>query len=148
MRCIKSFLFGYLVIFSSMSEVVVLRSSQKDRLIDEINRKLNDDTRKVHLSIRPTINILASILTAAQNVKSITCPPSLYERTPRKIRTALDKIGIDFQALLLTPGRPRSHPNWKIDKVYALEDKGYSAKEISDELGIPLTTVYYYLKKE
>ncbi len=131
-----------------MSEVVVLRSSQKDRLIDEINGKLNDDTRKVHLSIRPTINILASILTAAQNVKTITCPPSLYERTPRKIRTALDKIGIDFQALLLTPGRPRSHPNWKIDKVYALEDKGYSAKEISDELGIPLTTVYYYLKKE
>ncbi len=131
-----------------MNEVVVLRSSQKDRLIEEINRKLDDNTKKVHLSIRPTINILASILTAAQNVKTITCPPSLYERTPKKIRVALDKIGIDFQALLLTPGRPRSHPNWKIDKVYALEEKGYSAKDISDELGIPLTTVYYYLKKE
>jgi len=131
-----------------MKDAVVLRSSQKDVLIKEINKKLDSETKKVHLSVRPTINILASILTAAPNVKVVTCPPSLYERTPKKIRTALGKIGIAFEAFLLTPGRPRSHPNWKIDKVYALEDKGYSAKEISDELDIPLTTVYYYLKKE
>jgi hypothetical protein len=91
-----------------MKDAVVLRSSQKDVLIKEINKKLDSETKKVHLSVRPTINILASILTA----------------------------------------RPRSHPNWKIDKVYSLESKGYSAKEISDELDIPLTTVYYYLKKE
>jgi hypothetical protein len=128
-------------------EVVVLRSSQKDILIDEINKKLDKTTKKVHLSVRPTINILASILTAAPNVKMVTCPPSLYQRTPRKIKTALEKIGISFEAFLLTPGRPRSHPNWKIKKVYELERKGYSAKEISDELGIPLTTIYYYLKK-
>ncbi|MFH1773940.1 MAG: DUF1699 domain-containing protein [Methanobacteriota archaeon] len=131
-----------------MKEVVVLRSSQKDVLIKEINEKLNENTKKVHFSIRPTINILASILTAAPNVKAITCPPSLYERTPKKIKSALDRIGIKFEALLLTPGRPRSHPNWKISKVYDLEEKGFSAKEISDELKIPLTTVYYYLKKE
>lgn len=130
-----------------MEQVVVLRSCQKDVLIDEINKKLNEKTTKVHFSIRPTINILASILTAAPNVKTITCPPSLYERTPKKINAGLNKVGINFEALLLTPGRPRSHPNWKIDKVYALEDKGSSAKEISDELKIPLTTVYYYLKK-
>lgn len=130
-----------------MGDIVVLRSSQKDILIDEINKKLSSKTKKVHFSIRPTINILASILTAAPNVKLITCPPSLYDRTPKKIKSALEKIGITFEALLLTPGRPRSHPNWKIDKVYNLEDKGFSAKEISDELGIPLTTVYYYLKK-
>ncbi len=131
-----------------MKEAVVLRSSQKDVLIREINKKLDSNTKKVHLSVRPTINILASILTAAPNVKIVTCPPSLYERTPKKIRSALSKIGIEFEAFLLTPGRPRSHPNWKIDKVYDLEKKGYSAKEISDELDIPLTTVYYYLKKE
>jgi hypothetical protein len=131
-----------------VKDAVVLRSSQKDVLIKEINKKLDVDTKEVHLSVRPTINILASILTAAPNVKVVTCPPSLYERTPKKIRRALGKIGIDFEAFLLTPGRPRSHPNWKIDKVYALEEKGYSAKEISDELDIPLTTVYYYLKKE
>lgn len=131
-----------------MKDVVVLRSSQKDVLIEEINEKLDGNTKKVHFSIRPTINILASILTAAPNVQNITCPPSLYERTPQKIRKALDKIGIKFEALLLTPGRPRSHPNWKINKVYELDGKGYSAKEISDELKIPLTTVYYYLKKK
>ncbi len=131
-----------------MKDVVVLRSSQKDTLLREIEEKLVEDTNTVHFSIRPTINILASILTAAPNVKKITCPPSLYERTPRKIKTALGKIGIDFEALLLTPGRPRSHPNWKIEKVYQLEKKGHTAKDISEKLKIPLTTVYYYLKKE
>ncbi len=131
-----------------MKNVVVLRSSQKDVLLKEIEDKLDSKTETVHFSIRPTINILASILTAASNVKKITCPPSLYERTPKKIRSALNKIGIKFEALLLTPGRPRSHPNWKIDKVYELDKKKYSAKAISEELGIPLTTVYYYLKKE
>ena len=40
------------------------------------------------------------------------------------------------------PRRPR------IVKVYELETQGYSAKKISKELNIPLTTVYYYLKKE
>jgi hypothetical protein len=129
-------------------EVVVLRSSQKDVLLEEIKEKLSEKTKNVHFSIRPTINILASILTAAPNVEQITCPPSLYERTPAKIQRALEKIGIRFEALLLTPGRPRSHPNWKIQKVYELERKGYSAKEISQELDIPLTTIYYYLKKE
>ncbi len=129
-------------------KVAVLRSSQKDVLIEEINDKLDTKTDNVHLSIRPTINILATILTAAPNVKKITCPPSLYERTPKKIRTALVRVGIDFEPLLLTPGRPRSHPNWKIDKVYDLEQKGKSAKDISEELDIPLTTVYYYLKKD
>ncbi|MFQ6137438.1 MAG: DUF1699 domain-containing protein [Candidatus Hydrothermarchaeales archaeon] len=131
-----------------MRKIVVLRSSQKEILIDEIEDKLNEDTREVHLSIRPTINILASILTAAPEVKTITCPPSLFERTPMKIREALRKIGVDFRPLLLTPGRPRSHPNWKIDKVYELDKRGFSVKEISEELDIPLTTVYYYLKKE
>ncbi|GBE55677.1 MAG TPA: DUF1699 domain-containing protein [Euryarchaeota archaeon] len=131
-----------------MSEIVVLRSSQKDVLIEEINEKLDINTKKVHLSIRPTINILASILTAAPNTDVITCPPSLYERTPKKIKSALEKINIRFEPLLLTPGRPRSHPNWKIQKVYELEDQGYSAKEISEKLDIPLTTVYYYLKKD
>lgn len=131
-----------------MKGISVLRSSQKDVLMEEINEKLNKSTKEVHLSIRPTINILASILTSAPNVERITCPPSLFERTPEKIKTALEKVGISFDPLLLTPGRPRSHPNWKIDKVYELEKKGFSAKEISEELDIPLTTVYYYLKKE
>lgn len=127
--------------------VVVLRSSQKEVLLEEITEKLDKKTAEVHLSIRPTINILASILTSAPKVETITCPPSLFERTPKKIQDALEKIGVNFTPLLLTPGRPRSHPNWKIEKVYELDKKGLSVKEISEELDIPLTTVYYYLKK-
>ncbi|MEE8358371.1 MAG: hypothetical protein V3R82_03065 [Candidatus Hydrothermarchaeales archaeon] len=130
-----------------MDDVIVLRSSQKESLLNEIDEKLDKSTSVVHLSVRPTVNILASILTAAPDVKTITCPPSLFVRTPKKLGDALEKIGVDFTPLLLTPGRPRLHPDWKIDKVYELDENGFSVKGISEELDIPLTTVYYYLRK-
>jgi hypothetical protein len=131
-----------------MDEIIVLRSSQNEILLNEIKEKLNDKVQEVHLSVRPTINIIASILTAAPNIKLITCPPSLYERTPRKIKDALSKVGVTFKALLLTPGRPRMHSDDKIHDIYRLHKKKYSAKKISKDLKIPLTTVYYYLNKK
>ncbi len=131
-----------------MEEIIVLRSSQNEVLLREIKDKLNVDVQKVHLSVRPTINIIASILTAAPKIKLITCPPSLFERTPRKIKEALSKVGVKFEALLLTPGRPRMHADSKINNIYSLKKKGYSAKKISKDLSIPLTTVYYYLNKK
>lgn len=131
-----------------MEDIIVLRSSQNEVLLNEINDKINDEAHEVHLSVRPTINIIASILTAAPNIKLITCPPSLYERTPKKIKDALAKVNVRFEALLLTPGRPRMHADSKIDDIYSLKKKGYSAKKISKDLKIPLTTVYYYLNKK
>lgn len=131
-----------------MDEIIVLRSSQNEILLNEIKDKLDDEDNEVHLSVRPTINIVASILTAAPNIKLITCPPSLYERTPQKIKDALTKVGVKFEALLLTPGRPRMHSDTKIDQIYKLHKKRYSAKKISKDLKIPLTTVYYYLNKK
>jgi hypothetical protein len=131
-----------------MTGTIVLRSSQNEVLLKEIKEKLDNTTAEVHLSIRPTINIIASILTAASNIKLITCPPSLYERTPQKIKDALAKINVEFKPVLLTPGRPRMHSDSKIHKIYGLNKKGFSAKKISRELSIPLTTVYYYLSKE
>jgi hypothetical protein len=131
-----------------MEDIIVLRSSQNEILLKEINDKLNDGVQKVHLSVRPTINIIASILTAAPNIKLITCPPSLFERTPKKIKDALSKVNVRFEALLLTPGRPRMHSDSKIDEIYSQSKKGFSAKKISRDLKIPLTTVYYYLNKK
>ena len=131
-----------------MNDIIVLRSSQNDVLLKEIQAKLNDRVEEVHLSVRPTINIIASILTAAPKIKQISCPPSLFERTPKKIKEALEKVNVSFSSILLTPGRPRMHSDSKIVEIYALNQKRYSAKKISKELKIPLTTVYYYLNKK
>ncbi len=131
-----------------MGDIIVLRSSQNEVLLNEVKEKLDESVAEVHLSVRPTINIIASILTAAPNIKLITCPPSLFERTPKKIKDALAKVGVRFESLLLTPGRPRMHSDSKIDEIYVLNKKRYSAKKISKDLKIPLTTVYYYLNKK
>lgn len=126
---------------------VVLRSSQKDRLIDEMERNLGEDTRKVHTTIRPTVIFVTMILSATPNLEEISCPPSLYERVPDKIGKALDKLGIRFVPRMLSPGRPQTHPKWKVQKIFALEAEGMHVKEICEITGLPLTTVYYYLKK-
>ncbi len=128
-------------------EIVILNSSHREYLVDEIFKKMDETTKHVHLSIRPTIGILVMILTAAPNLELITCPPSLYERTPEKIKKALEKVGVKFQPLLLSPGRPRSHPEWKIEKISELENKGLSLKDISSELNLPEATVHYYIRK-
>lgn len=130
-----------------MVDTIVLRSSQNNILLKEISDKLDESVDDVHLSVRPTINIIGSILTAAPNISLITCPPSLYERTPQKIKNALKKVSVEFKPLLLTPGRPRMHSDSKIDDIYVLSEKGYTAKRISKELKVPLTTVYYYINK-
>ncbi len=83
-----------------MDDVIVLRSSQKESLLNEIDEKLDKSTSVVHLSVRPTVNILASILTAAPDLKTITCPPSLFVRTQKKLGDALETIGVDFTPLL------------------------------------------------
>lgn len=131
----------------NMKKVAVLRSSKNEELMKEIKEKLDENVESVHLSVRPTVNIIASILSFAPNLKEITCPPSLYLRTPEKIKEALEKVNVSFKPLKLTPGRPRTHSNNAIDEIRKLSEK-YSAKEISKKLKIPLTTVYYYLNKE
>lgn len=130
-----------------MAKVIVLRSSKNEELIKEIKEKLNKNVKEVHLSIRPTVNIIASILSSAPQVKLITCPPSLYRRTPIKIKEALEKVRIPFKPLRLTPGRPRIHSGNDIENIVDLRKK-YSVKEISKKLKMPLTTVYYYINKE
>lgn len=128
--------------------MMVLRASQKDALLEEVNEKLGEETRKVHMNTRPTVNILAEILSVAPNIEVISCPPSLYGRTNRKIKKALEMVGVRFRSRHLTPGRPRSHPRWKVRRIHTLRERGYSPAEISENLDIPLTTVYYYMKKD
>jgi len=130
-----------------MAKVVVLRSSKNEELIKEVRGKLNENVKEVHLSIRPTVNIIASILSSAPQIKLITCPPSLYRRTPNKIKEALEKVKIPFKPLRLTPGRPRIHAGSIIENITEMR-KVHSVKEISKKLKMPLTTVYYYINKE
>ncbi len=126
--------------------VVVLKSQKKEEMLKEVFQKLNESTQQVHFCVRPTLTVLAAVLTAAPNVKVITCPPSLYHKVPQKICTALEEVGVKFKPMTRESGRPATRSDSVIRRIFELKDEGCTAKKISEKLGIPLTTVYYYLK--
>lgn len=127
--------------------VTVLRSIKKENIMKEIDQKLCQKTAKVHLITKPTIKILAAIITAAPNIKIISCPPSQFERTEKKIHKALSKVGINFEPLKLSSGRPKAHPDATLGKIHTLYQEGKSGLKISEDLDIPISTIYYYLKR-
>ncbi len=123
---------------------VKLQAKTIEEIFYEIEKKLDEKTEKVHLSMRPSTTVLVHILSKAPNIKVIAIPPSLHKSVPSKIKRALEKVGVDLVAERRTPGRPkRRDPK----PVIELLKKGYSARQISKRLGIPVSTVYYYRNK-
>lgn len=120
-------------------EVAVIRSCNKE----EIWQKPKSSTRRVHLCVRPSVEIL----TAAPEVREISCPPSRCRETSPGIRRALERLGVRLKVRTLPMGRPPVHAAWKLKKIHELRRGGYSTSRISREPGIPLRTVQYYLKR-
>ncbi len=126
---------------------IVLNPRDTEELIQMI-RNIDPDTVEIHMSIRPTVETVADILRYAPKLKKLSCPPSLYERASPKIKIALEEKEIDFFPKKERAGRPLSYPKRKIERIYELYDSGLPPKEISKREKMPITTVYYYLRKK
>ena len=123
---------------------VKLQSKTIEEIFHEIEEKLNEKTEKVHLSIRPSVTVLVHILSKAPNVRIIAVPPSLLKCVPIKIKRALEKVGVELSPECAEPGRKRKRDP---KPVIELLKKGFSAKQVSERLGVPVSTVYYYKNK-
>ncbi|MFQ6050363.1 MAG: DUF1699 family protein [Candidatus Hydrothermarchaeota archaeon] len=126
---------------------IVLNPRNTEELIRMI-KEIDPETEEIHMSIRPTVETVAEILRHAPRLKRLSCPPSLYERASPKIKFALEKKNIDFFPKKERAGRPLSYPKKKIERVYELFESGVPPKEISKREEMPITTVYYYLRKK
>jgi len=124
-----------------------IRARNRTELLRKIQSELNPSAKEVYIDMRPSIQIIVSILNKAPSVKLIQIPRSLYEETPRKIKNALNKVGVKLISSNRPQGRPRTRSKEKIDSVFKLAKEGKTAKMISIKTGLPLRTVYYYLKK-
>jgi len=126
---------------------VVLNPKNTEELIRMI-KEIDPETQEIHMTIRPTVETVADILRHATKLKRLSCPPSLYERTSPKIKNALEKKKIEFYPKKERAGRPLSYPKKKIERIYELFKSGVPPKEISKMEEMPITTVYYYLRKK
>ncbi len=75
-------------------------------------------------------------------LKKIKCPSSLYVRTSKKYLDALSELGIEVEPVIKR-GRPKKYGETEPKIIQKMINKGKSPKEISEELQIPLKTVYY-----
>ncbi|MGC9516284.1 MAG: helix-turn-helix domain-containing protein [Methanomicrobiales archaeon] len=96
----------------------------------------------VYVDEQLSSRVIMELLDKHPNVKIIQCPPSLYKRTSKKYLDALQELGIEVETVE-RKGRPPKYKEDDAERVKDLLKRGYSPKDISKNLEIPLKSVYY-----
>ncbi len=127
---------------------VVIRARSKDELLKRLCRELDKDVTEVYINMRPTKEVVVTILDNAPNVRRISCPYSLYPKVSKRILRALREMGIELAPEKTRRGRPRKYGEQTLRLVRNLVKRGENPREVSVRTGIPLRTVYYIIKTE
>ncbi len=123
-----------------------LESKTKKELLEEIDSTVNRTDNEIYLPLRPTVEIINKLLQKNPDIKKIQCPQSLYLQVSKKAFKKLRELGIEIQPGDIRVGRPLKHDINLIRRVINEKAKGKPVKQISEENGIPVRTIYYYLK--
>jgi hypothetical protein len=100
---------------------------------------------KVYINQPLTSRKIMEVLEKYPDLKKITCPVSLYERTSPKYLDALKELGIEVEPVAYK-GRPKKYYEKDIFMIKSLLKDGKTPKEISQKMEIPLKSVYYLNK--
>jgi hypothetical protein len=125
----------------------ILKAGDRTELLQKIRTELNSTAEEVYLNTRPSIQIIITLLNKAPSLKKVYVPPSLCKETPERIKKALNKIGVELIPFDKPRGRPRVRDEEVLNHMLKLAKEGETAGQIAYKTGIPLRTVYYYLKK-
>lgn len=125
--------------------MIVIRGNTKQELLSKI-QTLTPGEDAVYLSKRPTPEIIQAVLKQAPNVKTISCPASLYRMVSKKALTISDGA-VRIQAGPFPTGRPPKYTPDMVQMIRGQRASGKPAKQIANDSQIPLRTVYYYLQQ-
>lgn len=101
-----------------------------------------DESNEIYVKRALSSQVIMELLDRYPNLKKIKVPSSLYPRTSKKYLNALSELGIEVEPVIRR-GRPRKYGNTEVELIQKKIQEGVSPKDISDELEIPLKTVYY-----
>lgn len=124
----------------------VIKTNSKQELLDEI-RNLDDSTNALYINARPSMDIVMAIVNNAPNIQEIYCPPSLLKQTSTRVFSVLEQNNVKLAHKDVKVGRPVKYNNGIVEQITSRRSAGDSVKVISQEMNIPLRTVYYYLKQ-
>ena len=103
------------------------------------------DVTTIHMTRALSSSLIIDLMNKYPNLREITCPPSVYDRTSKKYIDALEKLGIEVKKKYKWGAK--SQTNGEEEIVLDLAKKGLKAREISEKLNIKLNRVYYLLRK-
>ncbi len=98
--------------------------------------------KDVYINEPLTSRKIIEVLEKNPDLKEITCPISLYNRTSPKYLEALKKLGIEVKPVKRM-GRPRKYTEKDVKRIRRLLREGKTPKQIAGITRIPLKTVYY-----
>ncbi|MBE6502387.1 MAG: hypothetical protein E7Z79_08110 [Methanobrevibacter thaueri] len=106
---------------------------------------MDEKVTTIHITKALSFSIIVDLMDEYPNLQEITCAPSVYKRTPEKYIEALKNLDIEVRTKYNWGAKSRSND---IEFYVAkLSNEGLSARQISQRLEIPLSRVYYLLKK-
>ncbi len=109
--------------------------------------KPSPDVVEVYIGRRLSKKLAATLLSLYPNLRRIYMPSSLVETLSPRLKGALSSVGVEVVPTNRRPGRPRKYDKETLKLIKEKYKSGERPSKISSDLGIPLRTVYYLLRK-
>ncbi len=122
----------------------VVKAKNKSELMD-ILLELDSEINEIYINKRPSADIVVGILNNAPKIKTIYCPPSLFDQTSQKVVDALENVEIKLKPFDVNRGRPKKYEETLINSIKADAEAGNPIKNIAAKYDIPLRTAYFYI---
>lgn len=106
---------------------------------------MDEDVTTIHITKALSSSMIVELIEEYPNLSTITCSPSVYNRTSDTYIDALEQL--DIEIVKKYNWGAKSQSNGAEFEVLRLSDEGLSAREISEKLDITLNRVYYLLRK-
>lgn len=111
------------------------------------NLRPDPNIKEVYVGRRLSKKLVAVLLSLYPNLRRIYVPSSLFETLSPRLKEALSSVGVEVVPTGRRPGRPQKYGTETLKLVEEKYRSGESPSKISSDLGIPLRTVYYLLRK-
>jgi hypothetical protein len=105
--------------------------------------KDNPNQTQANLLIKPSKVVFITILDQTQ-INKIYLTRGIYKTISKKVVDAAKHAGIEFIIQKTKAGRPYKFDKKTKTQVVSLLKRGKTAAKISAELGIPITSIYYW----
>ena len=106
---------------------------------------MDEDVTTIHITKALSSAIIVDLMEKYPNLETITCSPSVYNRTSDTYIDALSQL--DIEVVKKYNWGAESKTNGEEFKVLELSNEGLKPKEIAEKLDLKLSRVYYILKK-